>query len=30
VVAEMDIRRTALFPGVGGDGGHVDPDCTHS
>jgi hypothetical protein len=29
-VTEFDVRDTAVFPGVGGDGGHVGPDCTRS
>lgn len=29
-VTEFDVRDTAFEPGRGGDGGHVDPDCTRS
>jgi hypothetical protein len=29
-VTEFDVRDTAFEPGMGLDGGHVDPDCTRS
>jgi hypothetical protein len=29
-VRTLEVKETMLFPGVGLDGGHVDPDCTRS
>jgi hypothetical protein len=29
-VTEFDVRDTAEFPRIGGDGGHEGPDCTRS